>query len=76
LYISNDCIVALGVLKKIYFHPEAFRPVMCYSPGTLTADIMEELFDIRWSEVGSNNRADENRVVAYWRDYLQDAEGE
>ncbi|XP_049416169.1 G2/M phase-specific E3 ubiquitin-protein ligase-like isoform X3 [Epinephelus fuscoguttatus] len=72
----SDGLKTLGVLKKIKLHPEAFRPVMCYSPGTLTAEIMEELFDIRWSEVGSNNRADENRVVAYWRDYLQDAEEE
>ncbi|XP_041644921.1 uncharacterized protein LOC121510767 [Cheilinus undulatus] len=72
----SDGLKTLGVLQKMKLHPEAFRPVMCYSPGTLTAEIMEELFDIRWSEVGSNNRADENRVVAYWRDYLQDAEEE
>ncbi len=72
----SDGLKTLGVLKKIKLHPEAFRSVMCYSPGTLTAEIMEDLFDIRWSEVESNNRADESRVVAYWRDYLQDAEGE
>lgn len=32
---------------------------------------MDDLFEKRWSEMGSNNRADENRVVAYWRDYFQ-----
>lgn len=71
----SDGLRTLGVLQKIKHHPEAFRPVLCYSPGTLTAEIMDELFAIRWSEMGSNNRADESRVVAYWRDYLQDAEG-
>ncbi|XP_053190794.1 uncharacterized protein LOC128374565 [Scomber japonicus] len=70
----SDGLRTLGVLQKIKHHPEAFRPVLCYSPGTLTAEIMDHLFAIRWSEMGSNNRADENRVVAYWRDYLQDAE--
>ncbi|XP_078139955.1 G2/M phase-specific E3 ubiquitin-protein ligase [Centroberyx gerrardi] len=72
----SDGLKTLGVLQKIKHHPEAFRPVLCYSPGTLTAEIMDDLFDIRWSEMGSNNRANENRVVAYWRDYLQDAEEE
>lgn len=71
----SDGLRTLGVLQKIRHHPEAFRPVLCYSPGTLTAEIMDDLFAIRWSEMGSNNRADENRVVAYWRDYLQDAGG-
>ncbi|KAE8300718.1 G2/M phase-specific E3 ubiquitin-protein ligase [Larimichthys crocea] len=70
----SDGLGTLGVLQKIKHHPEAFRPVLCYSPGTLTAEIMDHLFAIRWSEMGSNNRAHENRVVAYWRDYLQDAE--
>lgn len=64
------------MLQKIQQHPEAFRSVLCYQPGCLTADvIMDGLFDIRWSEKGTNKRADESKVVAYWRDYLQDTEG-
>ncbi|KAF5901172.1 G2/M phase-specific E3 ubiquitin-protein ligase-like, partial [Clarias magur] len=27
-----------------------------------------------WSESESNKRTDENRAVAFWRDYLQDVE--
>ncbi len=63
-------------MEKINLHPEAFHPVLYYSSGTLIAEIMDDLFVIRWSEVGSNNGADENMAVAYWRDYLQDAEAE
>lgn len=81
-YLSQFCLLrfrdglkTLGVLQKIQEHPEAFHDALCYSPRKLTADITDALFEIRWSEAGSNARVDENRVIAYWRDYLQDAEG-
>lgn len=71
----SEGLRTLGVLQNIKCHPEAFRPILCHNPRTLTAECMDELFDIKWSEMGSNNRTDENRVIAFWRDYLQDAEG-
>lgn len=70
-----DGLKTLGVLQAVRNNPEAFRTALCCNPATLTADLVDELFSIRWSASGSNNRTDENRVVAYWRDYLQDAEG-
>ncbi|XP_048010126.1 E3 ubiquitin-protein ligase NEDD4-like [Megalobrama amblycephala] len=72
----RDGLKTLGVLQKIQQHPEAFHAALCYTPRNLSADIMDGLFEIRWSETGSNRRANENRVVTYWRDYLQDAEEE
>ncbi|KAJ7998187.1 hypothetical protein DPEC_G00219990 [Dallia pectoralis] len=45
-------------------------------PQTLTADSLDELFVICFSTAGSNKRVQENIAVAFWRDYLQDAEGE
>ncbi|MEQ2227315.1 hypothetical protein ILYODFUR_036431 [Ilyodon furcidens] len=37
---------------------------------------MDQLFNILLSSVGSNKRSAEERVVPFWRDYLQDFEEE
>ncbi|KAF7645695.1 hypothetical protein LDENG_00199930, partial [Lucifuga dentata] len=57
-------------------HPDSFRTLMCHELATFTADVMDELFHIRLSEVGSNKRMAEELVVPFWRDYLQDVEEE
>ncbi|KAL1276872.1 hypothetical protein QQF64_023545 [Cirrhinus molitorella] len=72
----RDGLKTLGVFSKVQQHPEAFRSVFCHQPNQLTTDIMDDLFEIQWSENGSNRRANENRVIAFWRDYLQDVEEE
>ena len=71
----RDGLKTLGVLEQIQNHPESFSPVMCYNPRPLTADQVDGLFHIRWSEEGSNQKREERTVVAFWRDYLQDVEG-
>ncbi|XP_059409391.1 G2/M phase-specific E3 ubiquitin-protein ligase-like [Carassius carassius] len=70
----RDGLKTLGVLDKIQAHPESFRPLLCWSPTTLTADLVDNLFTIRLSPVGSNRRHTEEVVVPFWRDYLTDAE--
>ncbi|CAL8239618.1 unnamed protein product [Gadus morhua 'NCC'] len=72
----RDGLKTLGVLEQIQNHPESFSPVMCYNPRPLTADQVDGLFHIRWSEEGSNQKREERTVVAFWRDYLQDVEEE
>ncbi|KAI7790239.1 hypothetical protein IRJ41_020994 [Triplophysa rosa] len=72
----RDGLKTLGILAKLQQHPEAFRSTFCHQPNQLTADILDDLFEIKWSENGSNKRANENRVIAFWRDYLQDVEEE
>jgi hypothetical protein len=62
-------------LEKIKNHPESFRPLFCYQPHPLTAEAMDDLFNIRLSPQGSNKRIAEEVVVPFWRDYLQDAQG-
>ncbi|TDH05067.1 hypothetical protein EPR50_G00139810 [Perca flavescens] len=64
----------LGVLDAIRMHPDAFRPLFCHEPSPLTADVLEQLFEIRLSAVGRNKRRAEECVVAFWRDYLLDVE--
>ncbi|XP_062304842.1 G2/M phase-specific E3 ubiquitin-protein ligase-like [Osmerus eperlanus] len=66
----------LGVLEQLQQHPDAFCPLLCHKTRQLTADILDNLFQIQFSESGSNRRMAENNVTAYWRDYLQDAEDE
>lgn len=64
----------LGVLEKMRQHPDSFHPPFCYEPSILTVDQMDDLFSIQRSPEGSNNRAAEEIVVMFWRDYIQDAE--
>ncbi|XP_065325824.1 G2/M phase-specific E3 ubiquitin-protein ligase-like [Pelmatolapia mariae] len=66
----------LGVLEKMRRHPDGFRPLFCYEPHMLTADQVDDLFNIHLSPEGSNRRAAEEMVVTFWRDHLQDAEEE
>lgn len=65
----------LGILEKIKQYPDTFFPLLCHKPIKLTADILDGLFHITFSIDGSNRKFVESRVVAFWRDYLQDAEG-
>lgn len=65
----------LGVLDAIRMHPDAFRPLICHEPSPLTADVLEHLFEIRMSAVGSNKRRAEECVVPFRRAYLLDVEG-
>ncbi|KAL1246634.1 hypothetical protein QQF64_034451, partial [Cirrhinus molitorella] len=66
----------LGVLDAIQRHPTNFRPILCHEPAPLTADILDELFEIRLAQKGSNKRMQEEVVVPFWRDYIQDMEDE
>ena len=65
----------LAVLEQLQQHPDAFCPLLCHKTRQLTADIQDDLFQIQFSESGSNRRMAENNVTDYWRAYLQDAEG-
>lgn len=71
----REGLKTLGVLDAIQRHPDSFRPLMCHEPSPLNADMIDHLFHIRLSVVGSNKRRAEEVVVPFWRDYLQDVEG-
>ena len=63
------------MLDKIQAHPESFYTLLCWSPSTLTADLVDSTFTIRLSPVGNYRRHAEEGVVPFWRDNLADAEG-
>ena len=65
----------LHVLDAIKQHPEVMRPLFCHEAVKLTAAALENLFQPQLSESGSNLRATENVVYAWWLDYLEEIEG-
>ncbi|KAI7800578.1 putative G2/M phase-specific E3 ubiquitin-protein ligase-like [Triplophysa rosa] len=70
----KEGLKTLGLLDVVVEHKDAFRPLFCSPQKPLTADSLDDLFEIRYSIAGSNRWAQENITVAFWRDYLLDAE--
>lgn len=64
----------LGFLDAFILNSASFYSVMCFSPQLLTADTLHDLFTICRSEDGSNRCKSESRIIAFWRDLLQDIE--
>ena len=54
--------------------PSVMKEAFLYSPGCeLTAEQMEQLFQVKELSVeGSNRRQQENKTLAFWRDFLLD----
>lgn len=65
---------ALGVLEAVKAHPDAFRPVFCNETEEINSEIMESLFTVTTSPLGSTKAVTESLVLSRWRDYLQDVE--
>jgi len=52
------------------------RDAFVYTPNPLDATTIEGTFIVAtWSPFGSNQNQVEKRILTYWRDFLQDAEG-
>lgn len=64
----------LGVLDAVKAHPDAFQAVICSKPEEITSEIMETLFTVTTSPVGSSKAITESLVLSHWHDYLQDIE--
>ncbi|CAH0547674.1 unnamed protein product [Brassicogethes aeneus] len=62
----------LNLMKK---YPEVFKKVMCGDKIELTADFMQNLFSVEFSEIGSSKRLIENRIISFWRDFILDCSG-
>ncbi len=64
----------LGVLEKIKAFPEQFKPLFCFGSIVITAEAINKLFQIEYSEKGSNRHASEENTLSFWFDFLQDVE--
>ena len=67
----------LGLLEEMKKCPSGFAELFLYQGNALTAGLLlNEIFtNIKRSERGSNSWAKESEVIAFWRDYLCDVEG-
>lgn len=67
--------MSLGVLEALQRYPLQLKCLFVKAEKGLTATDVENLFQIVHSEKGSNAFHQECRNLAFWQDYLQDAEG-
>ena len=56
-------------------NPDLFRDIFCYKPKEITGDEMLHLFNVHYSEPGSNDRANEDVSIFGWECFLQSIEG-
>ena len=72
----KEGLSTLGVLDVMKQHPAEFETLFCYEGNTITANVVDNIFTPMFDPVGSNRRTRQELIVMYWRDYLQDTEGE
>ncbi|KAJ8381338.1 hypothetical protein SKAU_G00021160 [Synaphobranchus kaupii] len=64
----------LGLLKALRKHPLLMKTLFVGQEKPLEASELTALFEPMLSSEGSNKRRDENRSIAFWRDWLLDVE--
>ena len=67
----------LGLLEEMKKCPSGFAELFLYQGDALTAGLLlDEIFtNIQRSERGSNSWMKESEIIAFWRDYVCDVEG-
>lgn len=71
----TDGLKALGVLDIMKGNPHSMRELFLSKPKPITADGMINLFETRFSPVGSNRCEDEEAVALQWIHLIQLIEG-
>ena len=56
-------------------YPFLFKQLFLHSSTSVTADFIQDLFQVDYSVPGSNNRVKEEAIIMNWVSYLQDLEG-
>ncbi|XP_078529628.1 G2/M phase-specific E3 ubiquitin-protein ligase-like [Lissotriton helveticus] len=71
----KEGLKTLGVLQAMEIHKQLFEETFIWVEHKITTDIINGMFNIQFSSSGSNHRLQEEHIIGYWRDYLQDCEG-
>ncbi|XP_062256916.1 G2/M phase-specific E3 ubiquitin-protein ligase-like isoform X2 [Platichthys flesus] len=66
----KEGLATLDFVNALEQHPSLFFSFMCYTETKLTADALENIFQVEFSPPGSTRCQEEARVLGYWRDYL------
>ncbi|XP_048112140.1 LOW QUALITY PROTEIN: G2/M phase-specific E3 ubiquitin-protein ligase-like [Alosa alosa] len=70
----KDGLGSLQFLSALQQYPTVLTPVLCHSDTKLSAADIESLFKPELSLKGSNMRAQQNKTISFWADYLLDCE--
>ncbi|XP_048103179.1 G2/M phase-specific E3 ubiquitin-protein ligase [Alosa alosa] len=70
----KDGLDSLQFLSALQQYPTVLTPVLCHSDTKLSAADIESLFKPELSLKGSNMRAQQNKTISFWADYLLDCE--
>ena len=62
----------MGLLDCIKEHPRLFEEIFCVQEHPLDTNMVDLLFRIQHTEEGTSAREKQERVVVFWRNYLQD----
>ncbi|XP_053284289.1 G2/M phase-specific E3 ubiquitin-protein ligase-like [Pleuronectes platessa] len=71
----KEGLATLDFVNALEQHPSLFFSFMCYTETKLTADAVDNIFQVEFSPPGSTRCQEEARVLGYWRDYLLYVEG-
>ena len=71
----KEGLSTLNVLSLMQRHPNLFEEVFCHEAKPLTASVIDGLLKVAYAEDGTRQREQEELIVMYWRDYLQDRQG-
>ncbi|KAJ1217581.1 hypothetical protein NDU88_005175, partial [Pleurodeles waltl] len=68
----KEGLKTLGVLQAMEIHKHIFEEAFVWMEQEITTDTINGMFNIKFSPSGSNYRIQEEHIIGYWRDYLQD----
>lgn len=71
----KEGLATLNVLHLMKSQPDLFEEVFCHRTKTLTSTGVDSIFKPCLSDEGTRQRDQEELVVMFWRDYLQECEG-
>jgi len=65
----------LDFANLMYSYPSVMRTVFEKDKQPITADFIQDFFEVKFSPVGSNRRRVEEDIIMNWINYLHDIEG-
>ena len=57
-------------------HPAEFETLFCYEGNLLTTNVEDNIVTPMFDPVRSDRQPRQELIIMYWRDYLQDTEGD
>ncbi|KAB0803118.1 hypothetical protein PPYR_00088 [Photinus pyralis] len=75
LFQFMEGLKTCNVYEYLTKYPHLFKRYMCNDIIAITAEDLDNLFEVSYSAIGSNTRKVENKVITYFRDFLLDCEG-